>query len=152
MADRMHKSAVLGWNLAMSAGAGAASWALVSPRFAASLVLGALVESVNFRTLWRHAEVILRAGSARVAALAAFLLRFLLLGAVLFVALHLGADPLGFLAGLSIIIPAVLLAAWQARPAVDPNAPSLAADDPAWDAWNPWAARENQPDDDEESS
>jgi len=152
MADRMHKSTVLGWNLALSAGATAVSWAVVSPRFAGSLALGALLESVNFRNLWRHSEAVLLARSVRAAALGAFGLRFVVLAGALFVALRYGADPVGLLVGLSIIIPAVVWAAWQARPAVDPTAPVLPADDPAWDAWNPWTARERKPDDDEEST
>ncbi|MCG8436375.1 MAG: hypothetical protein MJA83_20350, partial [Gammaproteobacteria bacterium] len=64
-------------------------------------------------------------------------------------ALRYGADPVGLLLGLSLIVPAVVLAAWRARPDADPNAPALSPDDPAWDAWNPWTAREHEPDDEE---
>jgi hypothetical protein len=35
---------------------------------------------------------------------------------------------------------------------VDPDAPALAPDDPSWDAWNPWLAREVEPSEDQESS
>ena len=52
------------------------------------------------------------------------------------------SDPVGLLVGLSIVVPAVLIEAWRSRPAVDPSAPSLREDDPAWDQWDPWLARE----------
>ena len=40
------------------------------------------------------------------------------------------------------IMPAAIIEAWRTRPAIDPNAPALDADDPSWDNWNPWLARE----------
>jgi hypothetical protein len=46
------------------------------------------------------------------------------------------------LIGLSLIMPTTLWWAWQNRPAADPDAPALAPDDPVWDSWNPWLARE----------
>jgi len=43
--------------------------------------------------------------------------------------------------------------AWAAvfgmRP-IDPNAPRLDDDDPSWDRWNPWLARESAPSDEQE--
>ena len=61
------------------------------------------------------------------------------------VALIFGADPAGLLIGLSLIMPAAVVEAWRARPAVDPTAPALEADDPIWERWNPWLARETEP-------
>ncbi len=153
---RLQHNAVLGWNLAFSASACAASYSLVSPRFALALGVGALLEVVSFRSLWRSCEKILLAGAGGAQAAASagiFGLRFLLLVLTLFVAIRLGVHPLGLVIGVMLIVPAVVIAAWRARPPIDPNAPVLAADDPAWDAWNPWLAREDEPpsdDDDDE--
>jgi hypothetical protein len=140
------QGSVMGWNLAFSAGACAVSFAAVSPRFAAGLAVGAALEAVNFRSLFRSCERILfSGGSGAGPAVATFGLRFVLLGAMIFAALQVGVHPVGLLVGLSLIVPASLLAAWRARPPVDPHAPSLASDDPAWELWNPWLAREADP-------
>ena len=77
---------------------------------------------------------------------------FLLLGFSVWAALALGAHPVGLLLGLSLVVPGVVLAAWRARPAPSPDAPALAADDPSWEAWNPWLARERDPAADEDAS
>jgi hypothetical protein len=130
-------------NLALCAAAAAAGWWLASPHFALSLGAGALLESVNFRGLRRSAEFLfsghLSAGSGWQGL---FALRFGLLVLGIGAALALGADPLGLLLGLSLIMPAAIFEAWRARPPLDPDAPALAPDDPAWDRWNPWLARE----------
>lgn len=147
----MSKSVVLGWNWAFCAGAGAASFALVSPRFAASLLLGAAIETLNFRSFWRSSEQLLGLSNASRIALGAFGLRFVLLAAALYFALQVGAHPVGLVVGLSMIVPAVVLAAWKARP--DAGLASLPVpppDDPSWDEWNPWTARERAPRDDDE--
>ncbi len=140
---------MLGWNLAFSAGACAAGYALVSPRFAFALALGSALEVANFRSLWSSCERILRAGrrGANGAGLAvgAFGLRFGLLALVLFFAIRAGLHPVGLVVGLSLIMPAAVLAGWRARPALDPGAPALPADHPDWDAWDPWLAREREP-------
>ncbi len=150
MNRRLERSDVTRWNLAFSAGACAASWWLVSPLFAASLALGAGLEIMNFRALWRSSErVLLGKGPASAAAMGAFGLRFVLLGAALWVALDAGAHPVGLVVGLSLMVPAVVLAAWQHRP-LPQSAPALAPDDPSWDEWNPWLARERTPGADEE--
>jgi hypothetical protein len=146
----IQERAVLGYSIAFSAGATAAGWALVSPRFAGSLALGAALEAVNFRALfgyWRRA--LLGHERAGLAALGSFGLRFVALAAALWAALAAGAHPVGLLIGLSLVIPAVTVAAWRARPLPEPDAPALAADDPSWEAWNPWLARERDPADDE---
>lgn len=152
--DTMEQGTVLGWNLAFSAGATAASYVWVSPRFAFALALGAGLEVMNFRSLYSSCHRIFGLGAEGVSgagpAVGAFGLRFLLLAAVLFFALREGMHPVGLLVGLSLIMPAVVVAAWRSRPAIDPNAPALPDDDPAWDIWNPWLAHENAPADEEE--
>jgi hypothetical protein len=140
----MTEGATLGWNLAFCAGAVAAGYELVSPRFAASLALGALLETLNFRFLWRASRRILLAGAPAGAALGAFGLRFVLLAVALWAALHAGADEVGLVIGLSLMVPAVVVAAWRARPAAGPAVDAPSPDDPSWDAWNPWLARERE--------
>lgn len=133
-------------NLVLSAGAAAASLLVVSPAFALSLAAGALLESLNFRGLRRSAQFLfwgqIRSGGAWSGV---FALRFGLLALGIAVALYLGADPVGLLVGLSLIMPATVIEAWRTRPAVDPDAPCLAPDDDAWERWNPWLAREREP-------
>jgi hypothetical protein len=149
----IQERAVLGYSLAFSAGAAAASWALVSPRFAGSLALGAALEAMNFRALFRYWRVaLLGRGRAGLFAIGSFGLRFLLLGGALWAALAYGAHPVGLLIGLSLVLPAVVIAAWRARPLPDPSAPALAADDPSWEVWNPWLARERDPEEEEDAS
>jgi hypothetical protein len=147
----IEERAVLGYSLAFSAGGVAASWALISPRFAGSLALGAALETLNFRALfgyWRRALLGgERAGWTR---FASFGLRLLVLAAAIWAALALGAHPVGLVVGLSLMVPAVVLAAWRARPAPDPEAEALAPDDPGWDAWDPWRVREREPSDGED--
>lgn len=137
-------------NLALCAGAVAASWWLVTPAFALSLAFGALLEAVNFRGLRRSAEFLfgghLQGGNAWSGL---FALRFGLLVIGIGAALAFGADPLGLLLGLSLIMPAAIFEAWRARPPQGPMAPALAPDDPSWDRWNPWLARESDPDDED---
>jgi hypothetical protein len=140
-------------NLTLSAGAVAFSFVVASPGFAASLAIGALLEAVNFRGLRRQSQFLfwgqIRSGGAWTGV---YGLRFGLLVIGIGAALYLGADPVGLLIGLSLIMPAAVFAAWRARPAIDPNAPALAADDPEWDRWNPWLARERAESDDEDDA
>ena len=140
----MTEGATLGWNLAFCAGAVAAGFELVSPRFAASLALGALLETLNFRFLWRASQRVLLARAPAGAVLGAFGLRFALLALALWAALRAGADEVGLVIGLSLMVPAVVLAAWRARPAPGPAGGAPPPDDPSWDAWNPWLARERE--------
>jgi hypothetical protein len=144
--DRMERL-----NLGISAGAVAAGYALASPAFAASLALGAAIEAVNFRAL-RGAAARLFAGDLAVGRMwaAGFGLRFAFLAVGILLALGAGAHPVGLVIGLSTTIPAVVIGAILQRPAIDPDAPALAADDPGWDAWNPWLARERDPSEGEE--
>jgi hypothetical protein len=141
----MSQHAALGWNLALCAGACAASWLLVSPRFTASLALGALLESVNFRFLWASCERVLGRAPGGGAAVGAFGVRFVLLAVVLWAALRAGAHPVGLVVGLSLMVPAILVAAWRVRPLPSAGlAPPPPPDDPTWDDWNPWLARERE--------
>jgi hypothetical protein len=140
-------------NLALSAGAAALSLAFAPPAFAASLVAGAALESVNFRGLRRSALLLFGgelAGSAGFRAVAG--LRLVLLAAGIGVALALGAHPVGLVIGLSLVIPAALIEAWRSRPPVVRDAPALAPDDPAWERWDAWRARERDPEEREEES
>jgi hypothetical protein len=145
------QGSVMGWNLALGGVACALAVALVSPQFAAALALGAALEAANFRSLFRSCEHIVRGGGPGAGpAVALFGVRFLLLGAVIFLALRAGVHPVGLLIGLSLVVPATLVAAWRVRPTPVADAPALAPDDPAWDQWNPWLAREHPAPDEEE--
>ena len=74
-----------------------------------------------------------------------FALRFGLLVIGIGAALAFGATRSACSIGLSLIMPDRGLRG-LARPARDrPDAPALAADDPSWERWNPWLAREEEP-------
>lgn len=140
-------------NLTLSAGAVALSLVFASPVFALSLAIGAALEAFNFRGLRRSAQFLfwgqIRGGGGW---LGVYSLRMSLLVIGMGTALYFGAHPLGLVIGLSLIMPAVVIEAWRSRPQVDPQAPVLAEDDPAWDRWNAWLARENDPDEEREAS
>ena len=133
-------------NLALSAGAAAAGYALVSPVFALSVAAGAAVETLSYAHLLRSTRAMFegRGGSG-------FGLRFLALAVFLATAIWAGAHPIGLLVGVSLMIPVVVVQAWRHRPPIDPDAPALAADDPEWDRWNPWLAGERKPREDEDA-
>ena len=140
-------------NLKLSAGAVAASLALATPAFAISLLVGSLLEAANFHALRRSAQFLFWgeiAGGRGWAGV--FALRFSLLAIGIVAALYFGADPVGLLIGLSLMMPAAVIEAWRTRPTVDANAPALDADDPSWDRWNAWLARERDEDASEEDS
>ena len=140
-------------NLTLSAGAVAVSLVWATPAFAFSLLAGALLEACNFHGLRRSAQFMFWgeiAGSR--GWMGVFALRFSLLAIGIGAALYFGADPVGLLIGLSLMMPAAVIEAWRARPAIDPNAPALDADDPSWDDWNPWLAREREQPETEEDS
>jgi hypothetical protein len=44
----------------------------------------------------------------------------------------------------------MVIEAWRNRPAIVADAPVLSPDDPSWDRWNPWLARERDDDDHDE--
>ena len=150
MSERFDIRRVQGLNLGLSAGAVAASWALVSPRFAASLALGAAFEVANFRSLRRSCQVIFQSGvSGSGPAVGAFGLRFALLAAAIGISLYAGAHPVGLVIGLSMIVPAVVTAAWMARSQPGASGSAPLPDDPSWDEWNPWLAREREAEEDQ---
>ena len=132
-------------NLALSAGAAAASYALVSPQFALSVAAGAAAESVSYSHLLRSSRAMFegRGGSG-------YGLRFVFLAGFVAAAIWVGAHPVGLLVGVSLMIPVVVVQAWRNRPPIDPDAPALDAADPEWDRWNPWLAGERTPRDDED--
>ncbi len=137
-------------NLTLSAAAAAVSLAIASPLFSVSLLAGAALEALNFRGLRRSALAFLAGripGSGSFHAVAG--LRLLLLAVGIGAALALGAHPVGLVIGLSLIIPATLLEAWRHRPPILPDSPGLAPDDPAWERWDAWRAREREPEDEE---
>jgi hypothetical protein len=132
------------WNIAISAGAVATSLAVATPLFATSLAVGAALEAANFRALRRSTQFMfwgVMPGQRGWAAI--FSMRFGLLAIGIIAALYLGADAVGLVAGLSLIVPATVIETWRSRPPIDPNAPRLDDDDPSWDRWNPWLARES---------
>lgn len=137
-------------NLAFAASAVAASLLWASPVFAVSLAVGAALEAFNFRGLLRSAQFLFW-GEIRGSGgwMGVYALRFGLLVLGIGSALYFGADPVGLLVGLSLIMPAAVIEAWRARPALDPTAPALAPDDPAWERWNAWLARERDPADED---
>jgi len=140
-------------NLKLSAGAVAAALMLASPVFALSMAVGSLIEAVNFDGLRRSAAFMFAGEiSGGRKWLLVFSLRFSILGLVIFAAMHFGADPIGLVIGLSLMVPAVVIEAWRARPKVDPDAPTLDSDDPSWDLWDPWLVRERDPYDVEDES
>lgn len=140
-------------NLAFAAGAVGASLAFASPRFATSVLAGAAVETLNLNALWRSSALVLGLADPRDSsrlATVAFGARFVLVGFAMWLALYLGAHPVGLIIGLSLIVPAIVIAAWRMRPAVIEDLPALDSDDPEWDVWNPWLARERDPEEDED--
>jgi hypothetical protein len=142
-------------NVALSAGAVATSVLVGSPAFAASVALGAAIEALNFRGLAIGARALFEGtlGSGSGAWSALFAVRLGVLAPVLLLALRHGAEPVGLVVGLSMILPASVIGGWLVRPEIvpvelQPAAP--APDDPSWDAWNPWLARERRPSEDDD--
>ena len=139
-------------SLTFAAAAAATSLALGSRPFATSVVLGAAIEAVNFRVL-RATSLRLFSGELAMgrAWVAGFGLRFAVLAAAVALALRAGAHPVGLLLGLSAIVPAAIVGAWLQRPPVGNPEPGPPPDDPSWERWNPWLAREREPSDEEAS-
>lgn len=142
MNESIRETRVLAWHAAFGAAAAAAALALGTPKLALSILLGAALQTLNFRSLFALAQ----RAFAQERASSGFALRLPLLGALLFVAIRAGVDAAGLLVGLSVVMPAVVLAAWQSRPPrlAPRDLPALAPNDPTWDAWSPWLARERE--------
>ena len=134
-------------NLVLSAGAVAASLALVSPRFAGGVAVGAALEAANFRGLFRAAKLFFAGRLYNWSA--GWALRYGLLALGIGAALYVGVHPIGLVIGLSLILPAAVIEAWRSRPPIVPDAPVLPPDDPSWDRWDPWLAREREDEDGE---
>ena len=119
------------WNLGLSAGAVAASLALVTPHFATSLLAGAFLEALNLGALHRTAKKLFEGQVMSGAWLGGFAMRFMLLGTAIFGAMYVGAHPVALVIGLSIAMPATLIDAWLNRPPVlDPaTLPTFLDDD-----------------------
>ncbi len=137
-------------NLGLSAGAVAASLALVSPHFAGSLAAGALLEALNLGAIHRGAKRLFT-GEIEGARtwIGLFSMRFLTLAAAIFVTMQAGADVAALLIGLSITMPATVIDAWLNRPpVVDPaTLPSFVngaapaeeqSDDEYWESYSVW--------------
>ena len=149
--EPIRETRVLAWHFAFIAVATLVALAVATPKLALSLLLGAALQTMNFRGLFGLAQAAL-AREARVAS--GFALRLPLFGALLFFAIGAGVDAVGLVAGITTLIPAVVVAAWQARPrdAADPSTLSaLAPDDPSWDQYSPWLARERETERSEDS-
>ncbi len=132
-------------NLTLSAGAVAASWMFASGPFALALALGSTIEAVNYRVLRRAAERLFTgelAGSS--AWTAGYALRFVFVGAAMVAALAAGAHPVGLVLGLSMIVPAAVVAAWRAKSPPVSALPVPPPDDASWERWNPWLAQERE--------
>jgi len=141
-------------NLGLSAGAVAASLALVSPHFAGSLAAGAFLEALNLGAIHRGAKRLFT-GEIEGARtwIGLFSMRFLTLAAAIFVTMQAGADVAALLIGLSITMPATVIDAWLNRPAVvDPATlpsfvdggvaggpiPEDQSDDAYWESYSVW--------------
>lgn len=137
-------------NLGLSAGAVAASLALVSPHFAGSLAAGAFLEALNLGAIHRGAKRLFT-GEIEGARtwIGLFSMRFLTLAAAIFVTMQAGADVAALLIGLSITMPATVIDAWLNRPpVVDPaTLPSFVdgggvaedpSDDEYWESYSVW--------------
>lgn len=137
-------------NLGLSAGAVAASLALVSPHFAGSLAAGAFLEALNLGAIHRGAKRLFT-GEIEGARtwIGLFSMRFLTLAAAIFATMQAGADVAALLIGLSITMPATVIDAWLNRPAVvDPATlpsfvdggalPEDQSDDAYWESYSVW--------------
>ncbi|MEE2674569.1 MAG: hypothetical protein VX466_12290 [Myxococcota bacterium] len=128
-------------NFSLSAGAVAASFALFTPQIATSVAAGALVEMANFRAMHGSARRFF-GGDLGGAGLwiGVVGLRLAILGGAMLLALYLGAHAIAFVAGLSIVLPAVLVDSWRHRPAIldQSDYPVPDPDDPEWDRRSVW--------------
>jgi hypothetical protein len=142
--DAIQETRVLAWHAAISAAAALGAFALATPKVALSVLLGAALQTLNFRGLFGLAR---NAFAREARAASGFALRLPLFGALVFVAIRAGVDAAGLLVGVTALVPAVVIAAWLARPrdVADLSAlPALAPEDPSWDRYSPWLARERE--------
>lgn len=118
------------WNLGLSAGAVAASYALATPHFATSLAAGAFLEAINLGAVHRAAKRLFAGRLMSGGWVGGLALRFLILGTAIYLTIDAGANPIAVLIGLSIAMPATLIDAWLNRPPiVDPATLPVFLDD-----------------------
>lgn len=118
------------WNIGLSAGAVAASYALATPHFAGSLAAGAFLEAVNLGAIHRAAQRLFRGEMLSGGWVGGLALRFILLGTAIYLTMRAGAHPVGMLIGLSIAMPATVIDAWLNRPPIiDPATLPVFLDD-----------------------
>jgi hypothetical protein len=142
--EPIRESRVLGWHTGFTATAALAALWLATPKVALGLLLGAALQTLNFRGMYGLTR---RAFTQQARAASGFALRLPLFAALVLVAIKAGVDVAGLLAGITLLVPAVIVAAWQSRPrdaADSAAAPALAPDDPSWDQYSPWLARERE--------
>ena len=109
------------WNLGLSAGAVAASFAFATPFFATSLAAGAFLEAINLGAIHRAARKLFAGEMMSGGWVGGLALRFMLLGTAIYLTMTSGAHPVAFVVGLSIAMPATVIDAWINRPpVVDP--------------------------------
>lgn len=150
MSVSLDRAEQINWTIA--GGALVTSAVLASPPFTVSLAMGVALEAVNYRALRRSVQLFF-AGELQGARAwsAGFGLRFALLALAMTVAIGAGAHPVGLVIGLSTMVPALLVAAARQRSdtSIAP-VPGLPPDDPSWEDWNPWTARERRGSDEDE--
>ncbi len=106
------------WNLGLSAGAVAASFALATPHFATSLAAGAFLEAINLGAIHRAAQRLFAGEMMSRGWVGGLSLRFIILGTAIYLTMQAGANPIALLIGLSIAMPATLIDAWLNRPPI----------------------------------
>lgn len=118
------------WNLGLSAGAVAASFALVTPHFATSLAVGAFLEAINLGAIHRASKRLFAGELMSGGWVGGLALRFLILGTAIYLTMRAGANPVALLIGLSIAMPATVVDAWINRPPIlDPTTLPVFLDD-----------------------
>jgi len=118
------------WNLGLSAGAVAASYAFASPHFATSLAAGAFLEAINLGAIHRAAKRLFAGELMSAGWVGGLAFRLVILGAAIYLTMTAGANPVALLIGLSIAMPATLIDAWLNRPPiVDPATLPVFLDD-----------------------
>lgn len=106
------------WNLGLSVSAVAASYALATPHFAASLAAGAFLEAINLGAIHRAAQRLFSGEIMSRGWVAGLALRFIILGTAIYFTMQAGANTIALLIGLSIAMPATIIDAWLNRPPI----------------------------------
>jgi len=118
------------WNIGLSAGAVAASYALATPHFATSLAAGAFLEAINLGAIHRAAQRLFAGEMVSRGWVGGLSVRLVILGVAIFITMNAGANPIALLIGLSIAMPATVIDAWLNRPPIlDPATLPVFLDD-----------------------